>query len=160
MKIRIPDKKPVMMGRTLEGTIFEVVFLVMALVLWGFIAWLIARAPSLVPIHFDIVGEADKWSHPTSVIFPCLIMTVAGACMLLGAYFPKSVNLPVKVENARQVALVMRMMRILSLVMLLITLHIALSTLLASLLFWLVWVAVGLLLAIVATYTILIYKAR
>lgn len=157
--IKLSGNKTKMMGRTLEGTIFEIVFVVMALALWGYIAWLISQAPHYVPTHFDAVGKADGYGKPTLVIFPCLMMTVVGACMLLGAYFPGSVNLPVKVETPRQMSLVMRMMRILSLVFLLLALATAFSTLNIAQA-WPVWPVVGILVAVVIVFTILIYRAR
>ena len=159
--MKLPNLKYKMMGRTLEGTIFEIVFVVLAIALWCYIAWLIGHAPSVIPTHFDAAGRADDWGSPVSTVFPCLMITVCGACMLLAAYFPGSISLPVKVENPMQIALAMRMARIVSLVMLLITLAIALSMLTSfGAKGWIIGGPMGILIAVVIVFTILIYRAR
>ena len=111
--------------RSTEGTIFEVVFLVLAVLLWACIIWLISRAPDTVPTHFGFDGKPDAYGSPMKILFPCILITVVGACFMAGAYFPHTVNLPVKVSTPRQYALVVRMMRILGLLMLPLTLCIA-----------------------------------
>jgi len=149
-----------MMGRTLEGTIFEIVFLVLALALWGYVVWLIRQAPDVVPTHFDAAGRPNGWGSPTSVIFPSLMMTVVGACLLATAYFPKSINLPVAIENPRQILLAMRMVRILALLVLLLALAIALTILTAIASKWLfVCLVVGIMGAVCIGFSILIYRA-
>ena len=80
---------------------------------------------------------------------------------MAGAYFPHTVNLPVKVSTPRQYALVVRMMRILGLLMLALTLSIAFPALhsahpsaLPTI------VAVAVILAVCALFTFLIYRGK
>ena len=111
--------------RTAEGTVFEIVFLVAAILLWAFIIRMLAQAPEVVPSHFDILGRPDAYGSPATIIFCCVMLAVMGAGMLATAYFPGSVNIPVKVSTPRQYSLVIRMMRVMSLLMLLLTYSVA-----------------------------------
>ena len=62
--------------RTTKDKIFDVVFLVLTLTIWGIIIWLISRAPDIVPTHFGRSGEPDAYGSPTFIIIPSVIMTV------------------------------------------------------------------------------------
>ena len=152
-------------GRTLEGTIFEIAFLVLAILVWAFIVWLMSRAPDTVPTHFNLEGKADSWGSPTTILFPCVVTTVVGACLLLAAYFPHTVNLPVEVKTPRQVALVIRMVRVMALELLLLTLALAFISLGSSIghesgSVAPVLIVVGLLLLTCVVFTVLVYKAK
>jgi hypothetical protein len=164
VRIKWPGKGP-MMGRTPEGTVFEVVFLVMAIAVWALIVWLISKSPDVVATHFNGKGEPNSWGSPTTVIFPCLIISVGGLCTLLCAYFPHSINMPVQAENPRQIALAMRMVRILSLLLLLLTAAIALGMLGSYVGFpfgiaTTVLSVVGLIMTVCIVFTVLVWKAR
>ena len=50
--------KEVKVHRTLEGTIFETVFTIMAIVVWGLIILMLNQAPDIVPTHFDASGNS------------------------------------------------------------------------------------------------------
>jgi hypothetical protein len=119
------EKNNIKVYRTTEGTIFEVAFLILAIIVWGLIIWFIKQAPDIVPTHFDASGNPNAWGSPTGIIFPCSIMTISGAAMLLLCYFPKTFNLSGKHATPRNYALTIRMLRIMSLLMLLMTLAIA-----------------------------------
>ncbi len=159
------NKLKVRVGRTLEGTIFEIAFLVLAILVWAFIVWLMSRAPDTVPTHFNLEGKADSWGSPTTILFPCVVTTVVGACLLLAAYFPHTVNLPVEVKTPRQVALVIRMVRVMALELLLLTLALAFISLGSSIghesgSVAPVLIVVGLLLLTCVVFTVLVYKAK
>jgi hypothetical protein len=119
------EKNNIKVYRTTEGTIFEVAFLILAIIVWGLIIWFIKQAPDIVPTHFDASGNPNAWGSPTGIIFPCSIMTISGAAMLILCYFPKTFNLSGKHATPRNYALTIRMLRIMSLLMLLMTLAIA-----------------------------------
>ena len=119
------EKNNIKVCRTTEGTIFEVAFLILAIIVWGLIIWFIKQAPDIVPIHFDASGNPNAWGSPTGIIFPCSIMTISGAAMLILCYFPKTFSLSGKHATPRNYALTIRMLRIMSLLMLLMTLAIA-----------------------------------
>ena len=119
------EKNNIKVYRTTEGTIFEVAFLILAIIVWGLIIWFIKQAPDIVPTHFDASGNPNAWGSPTGIIFPCSIMTISGAAMLILCYFPKTFSLSGKHATPRNYALTIRMLRIMSLLMLLMTLAIA-----------------------------------
>lgn len=115
--------------RTTEGTIMEVVFLLMAVAVWGCIIYWVSRAPETVPTHFRADGTPDAYGSPMKILLPCIILTVLGGCMMLGAYFPHTVNLPFSISRPSQYPWVVRMMRIIGLLMLPLVFCIALSAL-------------------------------
>jgi len=159
------NKLKVHVGRTLEGTLFEIAFLVLAILVWAVIVWLMSRAPETVPTHFNLEGKADSWGSPTTILFPCIITTVVGACLLLAAYFPHTINIPVEVKTPRQVALVIRMVRVMALELLLLTLALAFISLGSSIghesgSVAPVLIVVGLLLLTCVVFTVLVYKAK
>jgi uncharacterized membrane protein len=119
------EKNNIKVYRTIEGTIFEVAFLILAIIVWGLIIWFIKQAPDIVPTHFDASGNPNAWGSPTGIIFPCSIMTISGAAMLILCYFPKTFSLSGNHATPRNYALTIRMLRIMSLLMLLMTLAIA-----------------------------------
>ena len=119
------EKNNIKVYRTTEGTIFEVAFLILAIIVWGLIIWFIKQAPDIVPTHFDASGNPNAWGSPTGIIFPCSIMTISGAAMLILCYFPKTFSLSGKHATPHNYALTIRMLRIMSLLMLLMTLAIA-----------------------------------
>ena len=147
--------------RTTEGTIFEVAFAVLAVVVWALVIWMISRAPDVIATHFDASGRPNDWGSPWGLLFPCIITTVVGGCMLLGAYFPHSLNVPVNVSSPRQYELLIRMTRISALLFLLLTLAIP-ATLLTSISPspWFILGTIGLLLLEIIVFCVLIHRAK
>ena len=92
--------------RSTEGNIFELAFVLLTIVVWGVIVMLYHQAPDIIPTHFGPSGAPDAFGPKTRMFFPCIIVTVVAVCMMAGAYFPHSVNLPgVYLVNERQAAL-------------------------------------------------------
>ena len=60
-------KEDIKVYRTKEGTIFEVAFLILALIVWGLIIWFIKQAPDVVPTHFDASGAPNAWGSPLGI---------------------------------------------------------------------------------------------
>ena len=80
---------------------------------------------------------------------------------MLGAYFPHTIHMPFKMTTMRQYELAIRMMRIMGLLMPVLTLGIALTSLAMSKpSAWLVLSVIGLIILITIVFTVLIYRAK
>jgi len=119
------DIKTVKVHRTTEGTVFEVAFAIVALVVWGIIAWLIHQAPDIVPTHFDGAGNPNAYGSPMSVIIPCGILTIVAIGLMVIAYYPHLINTTTKITNIRQVELTIRSTRVAGITLLLLALAVA-----------------------------------
>ena len=119
------DIKTVKVHRTTEGTVFETAFAIVALVVWGIIAWLIHQAPDIVPTHFDGAGNPNAYGSPMSVIIPCGILTIVAIGLMVIAYYPRLINTTTKITNIRQVELTIRSTRVAGITLLLLALAVA-----------------------------------
>ena len=153
--------KDIKVHRTMEGTIFEIAFAIIAIIVWGLIIWLVHRAPDIVPTHFDASGKPNAYGSPTGITVPCIILTIAAISMMVLAYFPRHINMPFKMTNIQQVKLAIRQLRIAGIIFMFIPLAVSYMMLgmktpsPAPLL-----VMIGLLLLEIIVFTILIYKAK
>ena len=151
--------------RTTKDKIFDVIFLVLTLTIWGIIIWLISRAPDIVPTHFGPSGKPDAYGSPTFILIPSVIMTVVAFICAFGVYLPfGSVNLPF-VEgpgNERQKKLGVLLSRIIGIMILGIMLFIAIYSLAmkdhSSILP--VVIIVGSLIGVSIVFTIMMYRAK
>lgn len=118
--------------RTSKDMIFDCVFLILTVAIWGIIAWLISRAPDIVPTHFGPSGKPDAYGSPTFILIPSAIMTAVALFVAFSIYQPiGSINLPF-VEgpgNERQKKLGVLLSRIIALLILFIMLFIAVYSL-------------------------------
>lgn len=154
-------KQKIKVNRTKEGTIFEIAFLVLAVLVWVLVILMLKSAPSVIATHFDGNGHPNGYGSPWGLLVPCLITTVIGAGLLVQAYYPHLINMPVEMKNVRQYELAIRSTRIMALMMLLLTLAIpATSLLFTNPTPWPVLGCVGLMLAVAVYYSVLIHKAR
>jgi len=154
-------KEKIRVNRTTEGTIFEVAFLVLAVIVWALIILMLIKAPDVVATHFDGRGHPNGYGSPWGLVIPCIITTVVGAGLLLVAYHPHLINMPVEMKTPRQYELGIRSTRVAALTLLLLTLSIPCSLLLfESPSPWPVLGTVGLLLAVAVYYSVRIYKAK
>ena len=119
------DIKNVKVHRTTEGTVFEVAFAIVALVVWGIIAWLIHQAPDIVPTHFDGAGNPNAYGSPIGAVIPCGILTIVAIGLMVLAYYPRHINTPSKIRNIRQAELTIRMTRVMGITLLLLALAVA-----------------------------------
>ena len=155
------DIKKAKVHRTMEGTIFEITFAIIAIIVWGLIIWLVHRAPDIVPTHFDASGKPNAYGSPAGITVPCIILTIAAISMMVLAYFPRHINMPFKMTNIQQVKLAIRQLRIAGIIFMFIPLAVSYMMLgmktpsPAPLL-----VMIGLLLLEIIVFTILIYKAK
>ena len=118
--------------RTTKDKIFDIVFLVLTLAIWGIIIWLISRAPDIVPTHFGPSGKPDAYGSPTFILIPSTILTIVALFIAFSIYLPiASINLPFYKGsgNAQQKKLGILMSRIIALFVLGLMLFIAIYSL-------------------------------
>ena len=118
--------------RTTKDKIFDIVFLVLTLAIWGIIIWLISRTPDIVPTHFSPSGKPDAYGSPTFILIPSTILTIVALFIAFSIYLPiASINLPFYKGsgNAQQKKLGILMSRIIALFVLGLMLFIAIYTL-------------------------------
>ena len=155
------EKLKIEVHRTTEGTVFEVTFVILAVIVWALIIWMLCKAPDVVATHFDGRGHPNGYGSPWGLVIPCVITTVVGAGLLVVAYHPHLINMPVEMKTLRQYELGIRSTRVAALTLLLLTLSIPCTLLLfESPSPWPVLAAVGLLLAVMTYYSVLIYRAK
>ena len=161
LTLRTNNKERIKVCRTIEGTIFEIVLVVMLVVIGALIAKMYVDAPDVVPTHFGPSGEPNGWGSKSGALIPCLVITIASIFLMVSAYFPHKVNIPVEVSTPRQWALVVRLVRVMALEMALLTLPIATSSLLVDHhTTWLIMAVTGLMFITVIIFCVLIHKAR
>jgi len=151
--------------RTTKDKIFDVVFLVLTLAIWGIIIWLISRAPDIVPTHFGPSGKPDAYGSPTFILIPSAIMTAVALFIAFSIYLPfSSINLPFYngSGNARQKRLGVLLSRIIALFILGLMLGIAVYSLAMknheSVMP--ILIIVGLMIGVTIIFTIMMYRAK
>ena len=155
------DIKKVKVYRTKEATVFEIVFVLIAIIVWALIILMVYRAPDIVPTHFDASGKPNAYGSPEGVTIPCALLTIGAIVCMVCAYFPRHINMPFKITNIRQVELAIRMLRVMGVTFLLIPLAVAYTMLgmLSPTAVPIIAVIVLLFIEIIL-FTILIYKAK
>ena len=118
------DIKKIKVYRTTEATVFEVAFAIVAIVVWGIIIWLVHRAPDIVPTHFDASGNPNAYGSPVGITIPCIILTIAAISLIVLAYFPRHINMPVNITNICQVEMTIRSTRVAAITLLVLCLAI------------------------------------
>ena len=155
-------KKPI----TLSDRILELVAAAMAVLLLVLTGVLYSKAPDTVPSHFNLAMEADAWSGKGVYWVLAVIMLVGMAICASAAYNRKMVNLPIRLKPEvfyRQIGLISRMCRVMTLVFALIWLAVLLAMsasfigLPADVTVVLIPVAVVLMLGVVLFYTLKIW---
>lgn len=155
------DIKEIKVHRTMESTIFEMVFVLVAIVVWGLIIWLIHRAPDIVPTHFDASGKPNAYGSPSGVAIPCIILTIGAIACMVCAYFPRHINMPFKIKNIRQVEIAIRFLRVTGITILLLPLAVAYSMLgMSSPSAIPILAVVGLLFVEIIVFSILCYRTK
>lgn len=154
------DIKEIKVHRTTEGTVFEVAFAIVAIIVWGIVAWMLYRAPAIVATHFDASGQPNAYGSPLPpVLITGIITTVVGIAMMVTAYHPHRINMPVKITNIHQAKLLIRSVRVAGITTLMMPLMMAYMMLVhQSPLPIFLFIAV--LFAEIIVFCILIHKAR
>ena len=109
-------KKPI----TLSDRILELVAAAMAVVMLVLTGVLYSKAPDTVPTHFNFAGDADGWEGKVFYWILAGIMLVGMAICASAAYNRKLVNLPIRLKPEvfyRQIGLISRMCRIMTIVL-------------------------------------------
>lgn len=104
--------KNIKVGRTTEGTLFELAGAVIIIILWSLTLWFYNNAPELIPTHFDITGKPDGYSDRSSLIILATIGSAIVAGTLCIAYLPQMISMPVKIRTASQYFIAIRLTRI------------------------------------------------
>ena len=155
------DIKKIKVHRTTEATVFEIVFVVMTLIIWGLIIWLVHRAPDIVPTHFDASGKPNAYGSPAGIIIPCALLTIGAVICMVCAYFPRHINMPFKIRNIRQVELSIRLLRVIGVTFLLTPLAVAYTLLgMSSPSVVPILAVIGLILVETVLFSIIIYKSK
>ena len=119
-------KKPI----TLSDRILELVALAMAVVMLVLTGVLYSKAPDIVPTHFNFAGDADGWEGKVFYWILAGIMLVGMMICASAAYNRKLVNLPIRLKPEvfyRQIGLISRMCRIMTIALSLIWLAVLLA---------------------------------
>ena len=155
------DIKKVKVHRTTEGTVLEAIFVVVAIVVWGLIIWMVHQAPDIVPTHFDGSGKPNAYGSPAGVMIPCIIVTIAAIVCMVVSYYPRHINMPVKITNIRQVELTIASTRVAGITLLLLALAIAYMSLgMSSSSPYPIIAVIALLILEIIIFTTLIHKAK
>ena len=155
-------KKPI----TQSDRLLELVAAAMSVCMLVFTGVLYSKAPDTIPTHFNLAMEADAWGGKSVYWILAGIMLVGMAICASAAYNRKLVNLPVRLKPAvlyRQIGLISRMCRIMTLTFSLIWLAVLLSMsasfigLPADIMVLMIPLSVLLMLGVVSFYTLKIW---
>ncbi len=119
-------KKPI----TLSDRLLELVAAAMAVCMLVLTGVLYSKAPDRVPTHFSLAMEVDAWGGKSVYWILAGVMLIGMAICASAAYNRKLVNLPIRLKPAvfyRQIGLISRMCRIMTLAFSFIWLAVLLS---------------------------------
>lgn len=121
------DLKKIKVHRTTEGTIFEIVAALLLVVLWVLTVVLWQKSNPTIATHFDLTGTPDGFGSRNHMFVTAVAGTISTVLLLVSAYFPRFINLPVGISNIRQAATAVRMVRVLAVTVALLFIGIPLS---------------------------------
>ncbi|MBE6276697.1 MAG: DUF1648 domain-containing protein [Bacteroides sp.] len=119
-------KKPI----TKSDRLLELIAAAMAVSLLVLTGILYSKSPDVVPSHFNAALEADDWSNRNIYWLLAVIMLIGMAICASAAYNRKLVNLPIRLKPTvfyRQIGLISRMCRIMTIAFGLIWLSVLLA---------------------------------
>lgn len=119
-------KKPI----TKSDRLLELIAVAMAVSLLVLTGILYSKSPDVVPSHFNAALEADDWSNRNIYWLLAVIMLIGMAICASAAYNRKLVNLPIRLKPTvfyRQIGLISRMCRIMTIAFGLIWLSVLLA---------------------------------
>ena len=99
MKLTKDNRPAVKVNRTLEGTIFEIAVAAILIISWVYLI-----------VNIDKLASSFPFSQ-------CVVTSAVALCMMAAAYFPNSINMPVRIETPRQYSLAIRMIRIVGVIL-------------------------------------------
>ena len=136
MKLKKDNRPTVKVNRTLEGTIFEIVVAAILIVSWV-----------LIIINRDNLPASFPFAQ-------CVVTSVVSLGMMVAAYFPNSINMPVQINTPRQYALAIRMVRIIGVILSLMPVTAYFHSMLSTVF------CVGGLVVVIIIFSVLLHKAR
>ena len=136
MKLKKDNRPAVKVNRTLEGTIFEIVVAAILIVSWVIIIMNRNNLPAWFPLT------------------QCIITSSVSLGMMVAAYFPNSINMPVQINTPRQYALAIRMVRIIGVILSLMSVTAYFHSMLSTVF------CVGGLVVVIIIFSVLIDRAR
>lgn len=136
MKLKKDNRPAVKVNRTLEGTIFEIVVAAILIVSWVIIIINRNNLPAWFPLT------------------QCIITSLVSLGMMVAAYFPNSINMPVQITTPRQYALAIRMVRIIGVILSLMPVTAYFHSMLSTVF------CVGGLVVVIIIFSVLIYRAK
>lgn len=114
--------------RTTESKIFEAAAVVLLIIMWAIILHICTTITGDIPTHFDANGVADGYGGAGDAILIGVVGTFCTLLFIIGSYYPKwVVNVPVRIDTPRKVALMSRMCRVLGIEMTLMFIFIILT---------------------------------
>ena len=119
-------KKPI----TLADRLLELSALAWATMMLILTGILYSKAPDIVPSHFNFSGEANGWSEKSVYWVIAIVMLFTMVLSGAAAYNRKMVNLPIRLKSSvfyRQIGLIGRMCRLMTLTFGILWLAIVLS---------------------------------
>lgn len=112
------DLPNVRVPRTIADKIMEVAAAVLLVLIWVLAVIFYHKLPDIIPIHFNVLGEADKWGNKGYLFFMAGIATLAMIGTGVSAYFPtRMTNFPIRITEKNilpQVILASHYLRILN----------------------------------------------
>lgn len=136
MKLKKDNRPAVKVNRTLEGTIFEIIVAAILIVSWVLIIMNRNNLPAWFPLA------------------QCIITSLVSLGMMVAAYFPNSINMPVQINTPRQYALAIRMVRIIGVILSLMPVTAYFHSMLSTVF------CVGGLVVVIIIFSVLIYRAK
>lgn len=106
----------VVINRTVEGTVFEIIAAVAIVAMWICVAFTIAKSGGkAIPTHFDFAGNPDSYGSPYWLLLVGGVGTAIGVFYLLAAYHPTTwISTTFPVRTPRQVKNTTRWARIMA----------------------------------------------
>jgi hypothetical protein len=84
---------------TVFDIIIEIAGFVALLAIWIFLAASYSKLPEVIPVHFNVLGQADEFSEKNSIFRLPVIVTVLFAGMTILSRFPHICNYPVRITE-------------------------------------------------------------
>jgi len=102
---------------TTTDHILELVTSFFLILMWIFGILFYIKTTNSIPKHFDLLGNPDEWGDKNTFLVTMFIGTLVIILCAFSAYYPKIVNLPIRLKQeciGDQYALMARMIRILN----------------------------------------------
>ena len=107
--------------RTIADKIMEVAAAILLVLIWVLAVIFYHKLPDIIPVHFNFLGEVDKWGNKGYIFLMAGIATLAMIGTGVSAYFPtRMTNFPIRLTEKNilpQVKLASHYLRILNILL-------------------------------------------